>query len=99
MLLTDLVEQAVGESLLPACRSSVREPHRGGRRRARPRRGPVGAGGASDVTGAYRQAAAVSALEARRRAIARLRGLGATVVDARPGRLPPRRRLADTYRL
>ena len=52
-------------------------------------------GGAADVTGVYRQAAAVSALEARRRTIARLRGLGATVVDARPGELAPA--LADTY--
>jgi uncharacterized protein (DUF58 family) len=53
------------------------------------------AGGAGDVPGAYRQAAAVSAVEARRRTVARLRGLGATVVDARPGELAPA--LADAY--
>jgi uncharacterized protein (DUF58 family) len=53
------------------------------------------AGAAADVSGIYRQAAAVSALEARRRTVARLRGLGVTVVDARPGELAPA--LADAY--
>jgi uncharacterized protein (DUF58 family) len=44
---------------------------------------------------AYRKAAAVSALAERRRTAGRLRGLGATVVDATPGRLAPE--LADAY--
>ena len=44
---------------------------------------------------AYRKAAAVAALDSRRRTIARLRGLGATVVDGPPGRLAPN--LADAY--
>src|SRR3954469_14227993 len=44
---------------------------------------------------AYRKAAAVEALDSRRRTVARLRGLGATVVDAPPGRLAPQ--LADAY--
>jgi uncharacterized protein (DUF58 family) len=44
---------------------------------------------------AYRKAAAVEALDGRRRTVARLRGLGATVVDAPPGRLAPQ--LADAY--
>jgi uncharacterized protein (DUF58 family) len=48
-----------------------------------------------DASGAYRKAAAVSALDDRRRMTARLRGLGATVVDAPPGALAPR--LADAY--
>ena len=43
----------------------------------------------------YRKAAAVEALDARRRTVARLRSLGATVVDAPPGRLAPQ--LADAY--
>ena len=44
---------------------------------------------------AYRKAAAVAGLDERRRTVARLRGLGATVVDAPPGRLAPQ--LADAY--
>ncbi len=44
---------------------------------------------------AYRRAAAITAIDERRRTVARLRGLGATVVDAPPGRLAPE--LADTY--
>jgi uncharacterized protein (DUF58 family) len=95
VLLTDLVAPAVEEWLIPALPllvrehlvvvASVRDPDVA--RWAR--------GGAGDVTGVYRQAAAVSALDARRRTIARLRGLGVTVVDARPGRLAAE--LADTY--
>lgn len=48
-----------------------------------------------DAPATYRRVAAVAALEDRRRTVARLRGLGATVVDAAPGRLAPT--LADTY--
>jgi uncharacterized protein (DUF58 family) len=50
---------------------------------------------ASDATTTYRRVAAVSALEGRRRTVARLRGLGATVIDAAPGTLATQ--LADTY--
>ena len=50
---------------------------------------------AEDAPATYRRVAAVAALEERRRTVARLRGLGATVVDAAPGRLAPA--LADTY--
>ena len=46
---------------------------------------------------AYRRAAAVDALAARRRTVARLRGAGATVVDAAPGTLSSE--LADAYLL
>jgi uncharacterized protein (DUF58 family) len=52
-------------------------------------------GGIDESSTAYRRAAAVTSLGERQRVIARLRGLGATVVDARPGRLAPA--LADTY--
>ena len=48
-----------------------------------------------DATEAYRATAAAMALAERDRAIARLRGLGAIVIDAPPGRLAPQ--LADTY--
>jgi uncharacterized protein (DUF58 family) len=48
-----------------------------------------------DAGDSYRTAAAVNSLADRARTVARLRGLGATVVDAEPGRLAPL--LADAY--
>jgi uncharacterized protein (DUF58 family) len=48
-----------------------------------------------DPSAAYRTAAAVAALDERARTIARLQGLGATVVDAEPGKLAPL--LTDAY--
>ncbi len=95
VLFTDLVEQAVGESLLPALPllvrhhlvvvAAVRDPD------------VVGWANASPETAgdAYRSAAATLALAERDRATARLRGMGAIVVDAPAGRLAPL--LADTY--
>jgi uncharacterized protein (DUF58 family) len=95
VLFTDLVEQAVGETLLPALPlivsshlvvvAAVQDPEVIRWSAATP----------TDAAGAYRKAAAVSALEERRRTTARLRALGATVVDAPPGRLAPL--LADAY--
>jgi uncharacterized protein (DUF58 family) len=95
VILTELSEQAVGEYLLPALPliarhhlvlvGSVRDPEVSGWAR-----GPV-----QDAEDAYRKTAAVAALEERRRTIARLRSLGATVVDAEPGQLAPQ--LADAY--
>ena len=95
VVLTDLVASAVDEWLAPALPlilrehlvvvAGVRDPDV-----ARWARGP-----ADDAAGVYRQAAAVAALEARARTVARLRGLGATVVDATPGELAPA--LADAY--
>jgi uncharacterized protein (DUF58 family) len=92
---TDLVEQAVGESLLPALPlivrhhvvvvASVQDPDVVRWASLVP----------EDAAEAYRKAAAVAALDERRRTTARLRGLGATVVDAVPGELAPR--LADAY--
>ena len=53
-------------------------------------------GGSHDwASDAYRQAAAVGALNQRARAVARLRAAGAVVVDAEPGRLAVD--LVDTY--
>jgi uncharacterized protein (DUF58 family) len=95
VLYTDLVEQAVRETLLPAlpliARShlvviaSVRDTDIV-RWASEP---------AADEEQAYRKAAAVSALAERRRVQARLRSLGATVVDAPPRKLAPA--LADAY--
>jgi uncharacterized protein (DUF58 family) len=95
VVFTDLVEQAVGETLLPAmpmiARShlvviaSVQDPEVVDWARSSP----------SDASTAYRKAAAIAALEERRRTAARLRGLGATVVDAGPGQMATR--LADAY--
>jgi uncharacterized protein (DUF58 family) len=95
VLFTDLVEQAVGESLLPALPllvrhhlvlvAAVRDPDV--QRWAT--RSPA------DATDAYRAAAATMALAERDRATARLRALGAVVVDAPPHQHAGR--LVDTY--
>jgi uncharacterized protein (DUF58 family) len=95
VVLTELNEAAVAETLLPALPlvvrshlvliAGVRDPEVDRWARAVP----------SDASAAYRKAAAVAALDARRRTVARLRGLGAVVVDEVPGRLAPA--LADAY--
>jgi len=95
VILTELVEQAVGEYLLPALPliarnhlvliGAVRDPDVAAWAVAVP----------EDPAEAYRKAAAVSALDERARTIARLRGVGATVVDAAPGELAAR--LTDAY--
>jgi uncharacterized protein (DUF58 family) len=95
VVLTELVEQAVGEFLAPALPlisashvvvvAAVRDPDVVRWASASPE-GPAEA---------YRKAAAAAALEERARTTARLQGLGATVVDAPPGRLAPL--LADAY--
>lgn len=95
VLFTDLVEQAVGESLLPALPllvrhhlvviAAVRDPDVSGWAHSAP----------DDADGAYRAAAAIAALDDRDRTIARLRGMGVVVVDAPAGQLAPR--LADVY--
>ena len=95
VVFTDLVEQAVGESLLPALPllvrnhvvliAAVRDPD------------VVRWAGtsAAEPADAYRSAAATLSLAERDRAAARLRALGAVVIDAPPGQLAPR--LADAY--
>jgi uncharacterized protein (DUF58 family) len=95
VVLTDLVGSAVEEWLVPALPLILREHVVVVAGVRDPDVGRWSSGGAGDVPGAYRQAAAVSALESRRRTVARLRGLGATVVDAQPGELAPA--LADAY--
>lgn len=95
VVLSDLSEQAVAETLLPALPllvrnhlvvvGAVRDPEVSRWAVASP----------ADEVDAYRRAAAIDALDRRRRTAARLRGLGAVVVDADPGRLAPL--LADAY--
>jgi uncharacterized protein (DUF58 family) len=95
VVLTELAEQAVTETLLPAlpliARShlvvvaGVTDPAVERWATAVP----------AEAGTAYRKAAAVAALEERRRVVARLRSLGATVVDEPPGDLAPA--LADAY--
>ncbi|MGE3621142.1 MAG: DUF58 domain-containing protein [Acidimicrobiia bacterium] len=95
VVLTDLVEQAALQWLLPALPlvarhhvvvvAAVRDPDVA----AWASEPPV------DAAQAYRSAAAVAALAERARTTARLRALGATVVDSPPGRLAPQ--LADAY--
>ncbi len=88
VVLTDLVEAAVEEALLPALPiltrrhlvlvAGVRDPRVAG----------WAAGGLHEwPSEAFREAAAVAALAQRARAVARLRAAGAVVVDAAPGRL------------
>lgn len=88
VLLTDLAQQAATEWLVPALPLIVPE-HLvvvGGVsdpdivRWASP-------GSVEDSSSAYRRAAATAAIAERQRAAARLRRMGATVIDARPGRL------------
>lgn len=95
VVLTDLVVQAVEASLLPALPliarnhlvlvGAVRDPEV-----MRWAAAPV-----DDAESAHRKAAALDVLADRERAIARLRGLGAVVVDAPPGELSTQ--LADAY--
>ena len=95
VVFTELAEQAVADTLLPALPlvvrdhvvvlASVQDPAVVELARSRP----------SDPAGAYAKAAAIASLEERRRLTARLRGMGVTVVDAPPGRLAPE--LADAY--
>lgn len=95
VVLTDLVEQAMLESLLPALPllaarhrvvvAAVHDPSVVRWAQASP----------IDAEQAYRAAAAVDALDERARAAARLQGLGAMVVDAEPGQLAGK--LCDVY--
>jgi uncharacterized protein (DUF58 family) len=95
VLLTDLVEQAVGESLLPALPlltrrhvlvvAAVTDPHIVA----------WSVSPAADEEALYRRLAAATTLEERRRAKVRLEAAGAIVIDAPAGELASR--LVDTY--
>jgi len=97
VILTDLVEVSVNEWLVPALPLIVREHLVVVAGVADPdiARWAAASADTDDVSSTYRRAAAVSAVAQRQRVSARLRGLGATVVDASPGRLAPA--LADAY--
>ena len=95
VLLTELAAQPVAETLLPALPLVARD-HLVVVAGVRDPQVETWAGAVPEsATEAYRKAAALAALEERHRTVARLRGLGATVVDAAPGRLAPL--LADAY--
>jgi uncharacterized protein (DUF58 family) len=95
VVLTELSEQSVAETLLPALPlvvrthlvvvAAVRDPEVEHWARAVP----------TESLSAFRKAAAIQALDRRRQTVGRLRGLGAVVIDAVPGQLAPQ--LADAY--
>jgi uncharacterized protein (DUF58 family) len=96
VILTDLIENSVNEWLVPALPLIVREHLVVVAGVADPDVTRwAAASSAATSSSVYRTAAAISAVGERQRAVARLRGLGATVVDARPGKLAST--LADTY--
>lgn len=95
VLLTDLVEQAVGEALLPALPVLTRSHLILVGAIQDPQVRAWADGPVSDADEAYRQAAAARTLRARDRAAARLRAAGATVVDVPPDRLAGE--LGDAY--
>jgi uncharacterized protein (DUF58 family) len=95
VILTDLAEHSVNEWLVPALPLIVRDHLVVVAGVADPDVTRWAGAPPSETSSVYRTAAAISAVGERQRAMARLRGLGATVVDARPGRLAST--LADTY--
>ena len=94
-LLTELVEQAVGESLLPALGLIARNHVVVIAAVQDPAVVTWAQGAASTDEHVYRKVAALGALEERRRTVVRLQRLGATVIDAPPRALPMQ--LADAY--
>jgi uncharacterized protein (DUF58 family) len=95
VLLSELAEAPVAETLLPALPLVARDHLVVVAGIRDPQVDEWAASVPANAGDAYRKAAAVEALDSRRRTIARLRGLGATVIDAPPGRLAPE--LADAY--
>jgi uncharacterized protein (DUF58 family) len=95
VVLTELAEQAVTQSLVPALPLIARDHLMVVASVTDPEVRQWAASSPLEAGAAYRKAAATAALAERRRTVARLRGLGAVVVDALPGRLAPD--LADTY--
>jgi uncharacterized protein (DUF58 family) len=95
IILSDLVEQAVGEALLPALPLVSRRHLVVVAAVSDPDVLAWADGPAPDAEAAYRKAAAVAAIEARARTAAALRARGVIVVDAPPGQLAPK--LTDAY--
>ncbi|MBW3614064.1 MAG: DUF58 domain-containing protein [Actinobacteria bacterium] len=95
VILTELAEQALADTLVPALPLIVRD-HLVVLASVQDPAVLAAANSSPDSPGgSYAKAAAVAALEERRRLVGRLRGMGATVVDAPPGKLAPA--LADAY--
>jgi uncharacterized protein (DUF58 family) len=95
VVFTELAEQAVVDTLLPALPLIVRDHVVVLAGVQDPAVLELATSTPDDAAGAYAKAAAIAALEERRRLVGRLRGMGVTVVDAPPGRLAPE--LADAY--
>lgn len=95
IVMSDLAEQALDESLFPALPLVLRSHLLVVGAVTDPTVTGWAAGPAADTGAVYRKAAAVRAGTERRRVAARLRSAGVTVVDAEPGRLAPL--LADAY--
>lgn len=95
VLFSELSEQAVNESLFPALPIIARSHVVVVAAVADPALQRWATGVPTDPDGVYLKAAAIAALEERRRVSFRLQRLGLTVIDATPGSLAPR--LADAY--
>lgn len=95
VIFTDLVEQAVLETLVPALPVVVRSHLVVLAAIQDPAVVEWAMSSPTDSAEVYRKVAAVAALEERTRTAARLRGLGVMVIDAPPGRMAPL--LADAY--
>lgn len=95
VIATDLTEATVGQVLVPALPLVLRDSTVVVVAVADPEVAAWADATVADDEAAFLRAAATSALEERARLAARLRGLGATVVDAPPGQLSGR--LVDTY--
>ena len=95
VLSTELAEQALDETLVPALPLLLRDHLVVIASVVDPAVARWAAAPPADPGDAYRRAAATTALAARRRVVTRLRRTGATVVDAGPGDLAPL--LTDAY--
>ena len=95
VLLSDLAEQVVGESLLPALQIVARRHLVVVAAVSDPDVVAWAEGPAPDAEAGYRKAAAVASLRARARTAASIEALGAIVVDAPPGKLAAK--LTDAY--
>lgn len=95
VLLSDLLEQAVTDSLVPAMPLITKTHLVVVAGVSDPAVHSWAADPVDDDDEAFRRVAAVRALETRRRSAAKLSSLGAIVIDAQPGRLATE--LADAY--
>lgn len=95
VILTELAEQALADTLVPALPLIVRDHLVVLGSVTDPAVLATANSSPESPTASYAKAAAVAALEERRRMVGRLRGMGATVVDAPPGKLAPA--LTDAY--